>query len=64
MYGDDELQEKAVERKHMIFSEAAFIAEQSHSKELWLTHFSPSLREPRIHRYRKSIFRIRSSGKT
>ncbi len=46
MYGDDELQEKAVERKHMIFSEAAFIAEQSHSKELWLTHFSPSLREP------------------
>lgn len=46
MYGDDELLEKAVERKHMIFSEAASIAERSRSKELWLTHFSPSLREP------------------
>ena len=46
MYGDDELLEKAVERKHMIFSEAAAIAKRSRSKELWLTHFSPSLREP------------------
>lgn len=46
MYGDDELLEKAVERKHMIFSEAATIAKRSRSKELWLTHFSPSLREP------------------
>lgn len=46
MYGDDELMEKAVERKHMIFSEAAAIATESGSKELWLTHFSPALREP------------------
>lgn len=46
MYGDDELIGKAVERKHMTFSEAAFIAERSRSKELWLTHFSPSLKKP------------------
>lgn len=46
MYGDDELLKKAVERKHMIFSEAASIAERSRSKELWLTHFSPSLKNP------------------
>jgi len=46
MYGDDALLDKAIERKHMIFSEAARIAEQSNSRELWLTHFSPSLKEP------------------
>jgi ribonuclease Z len=46
MYGDDALLEKAVERKHMIFSEAAEIARDGGCKELWLTHFSPSLRAP------------------
>lgn len=46
MYGDDELLEKAIERKHMIFSEAARVAKQSNAKELWLTHFSPSIKYP------------------
>ncbi len=46
MYGDESLLDKAIERKHMIFSEAACIAERSNSRELWLTHFSPSLNEP------------------
>ncbi len=46
MYGDEELLDKAIERKHMIFSEAAAIAAESGSKELWLTHFSPALRQP------------------
>lgn len=46
MYGEEELLDKATERKHMIFSEAAEIACRSGSKELWLTHFSPSLRAP------------------
>ena len=50
MYGDDKLLDKAVERKHMIFSEAAVIAERSRSKELWLTHFSPSLKTPEDYR--------------
>ncbi len=46
MYADDGLLEKAVERKHMLFSEAAAVAERSGSKELWLTHFSPALKNP------------------
>jgi len=46
MYADDGLRDKAVQRKHMTFSEAAGIAAGSGSKELWLTHFSPSLKDP------------------
>jgi ribonuclease Z len=46
MYGDDNLLESAVEKKHMIFSEAASIASEANVGELWLTHFSPSLRNP------------------
>ena len=46
MYGDDVLLDKAVQRKHMLFSEAASVAERSKSKELWLTHFSPSIKVP------------------
>jgi ribonuclease Z len=46
MYGDEQLLDKAIERKHMVFSEAAAVAADGGSKELWLTHFSPALREP------------------
>jgi ribonuclease Z len=46
MYGENEMREKAIARQHMIFSEAAEIAARGNSKELWLTHFSPSLKEP------------------
>lgn len=46
MYGDDALLPKAIERKHMTFSEAAALANKSDSKELWLTHYSPSLEYP------------------
>ncbi len=46
MYGDDEMLYKAIERKHMIFSEAASLGKKSNSRELWLTHFSPSLKQP------------------
>lgn len=46
MYGEEELLEKAIERKHMIFSEAAAIAKEGDTKELWLTHFSPSIKNP------------------
>jgi ribonuclease Z len=48
MYGEASDLEKAVENKHMLFSEAARIAKDSASKELWLTHFSPSLTEPQL----------------
>ena len=46
MYGSEDLLPKAIDKKHMIFSEAASIAQKSDSKELWLTHFSPSLDSP------------------
>ncbi len=43
MYGEPEKREKAKEYKHMTFYEAAKLAERAQVKELWLTHFSPSL---------------------
>jgi len=46
MYGDENLLPKAKERMHMTFSEAAEMAERSRSKELWLTHYSPSVSDP------------------
>ncbi len=46
MYGDDFLIGKAIERKHMLFSEAAELARRGDVRELWLTHFSPSLEAP------------------
>ena len=46
MYGENEKKNKAVENKHMLFSEAAQAAAEADVKELWLTHFSPSLSEP------------------
>ncbi len=46
MYGDDAKKEKAIENRHMLFSEAAKVAESANVKELWLTHFSPSMSDP------------------
>ena len=46
MYGDDEYLPKALENKHMLFSEAARLAKCGEVLELWLTHYSPSLNEP------------------
>lgn len=46
MYGDDEKLPKALENRHMLFSEAALMAREAEVKELWLTHFSPSLGNP------------------
>lgn len=46
MYGDEGNLQKAVQKKHMIFSEAGLLAKQGRVNELWLTHYSPSLREP------------------
>ena len=46
LYGDNEKQEKAAKRKHMIFSEAAEVAREAKVKELWLTHFSPAMADP------------------
>jgi ribonuclease Z len=46
MYGANEEIEKAMQNKHMIFKEAAELAKEGEVKELWLTHFSPSLTDP------------------
>lgn len=43
MYGEKDKEKKAREYKHMTFYEAAKIAADAKVRELWLTHFSPSL---------------------
>lgn len=43
MYGEPEKEAKAKEYKHMTFYEAARMAKQAEVKEMWLTHYSPSL---------------------
>lgn len=46
MYGEKEKQPKAEEKKHMTFLEAAEVAKAAEVKEMWLTHYSPSLLRP------------------
>ena len=46
MYGDHADDQKAKEKKHMTFYEAAEMAKKAGVAELWLTHFSPSLFKP------------------
>ncbi len=46
MYGEPDKQEKALEHKHMTFAEAANLAKKANPRELWLTHYSPSLNHP------------------
>ena len=49
MYGEEEKKPKALEHKHMLFSEAARLAKFAEAEELWLTHFSPALQLSLIH---------------
>ena len=46
MYGEKDKQKKAREYKHMTFYEAAQLAKDAGVKEMWLTHYSPSLIKP------------------
>lgn len=46
MYGEPEKAQKAKEYKHMTFYEAARLAKEAGVRELWLTHYSPSLIRP------------------
>jgi len=46
MYGERDKTAKAKEYKHMTFYEAAELAKQADVRELWLTHYSPSLTRP------------------
>ena len=46
MYGEPDKEQKAMEYKHMTFKEAAHLAKDANVKEMWLTHYSPSLTRP------------------
>ncbi|MCL1998101.1 MAG: ribonuclease Z [Turicibacter sp.] len=47
LYGDPEKAETTAIKKHMTFQEAANIAKRAKVGELWLTHFSPALPNPK-----------------
>ncbi|MBE5844887.1 MAG: ribonuclease Z [Butyrivibrio sp.] len=47
MYGEDDKIEKAVKNKHMTFYEAAEMAKRAGVEQMWLTHYSPSLVNPK-----------------
>ena len=46
MYGEQDKEQKAKAYKHMTFAEAAGLAKEAEVRELWLTHYSPSLVRP------------------
>lgn len=46
MYGDPEKIEKAEYNKHMTMQESAAIAARANVRELWFTHYSPSMHDP------------------
>lgn len=50
-YGDEEKLDKAIQNKHMTFSEAATLALKSEAQELLLTHFSTVMEDPNIYKY-------------
>ncbi len=47
MYGEPDKIQKARDKKHMTFYEAADMARKAGVKEMWLTHYSPSLNNPK-----------------
>ena len=64
MYGEKEKAAKASEHKHMMFYEAAALARDAHVREMWLTHYSPSLtrQEPYMDEVRE-IFPAAKAGR-
>ena len=56
MYGEEDKISKAKENKHMTFYEAAKLAKDAKVKELWLTHYSPSLIYP--DEYKKTVRKV------
>ncbi|HHW70330.1 MAG TPA: ribonuclease Z [Clostridiales bacterium] len=56
-YGDSGDIEKAVERKHMTFEEAAELARKGKVDKLLLTHFSPAMGDPNTYiKHAKAVF--------
>lgn len=60
MYAEPEKLVKAKQNKHMTFYEAAEVAKRAQVKELWLTHFSPSM--VRHKSYMKDVRKIFSES--
>ncbi len=46
MYGEEGMEKKARQNRHMTFYEAARMGSQAKPDRMWLTHFSPSLNHP------------------
>ena len=64
MYGEKEKEKKAREYKHMTFTEAANLAAAAQPREMWLTHYSPSLVRPEEYMNDvKQIFKNAHPGK-
>lgn len=64
MYGDDTMLAKAKEYKHMTFIEAAKMAKEAKVRELWLTHYSPSLiRADEYIEGTRKVFKYTKTGK-
>ena len=61
MYGEPDKKAKAREYKHMTFYEAAEMAVRAQVKEMWLTHYSPSLIRPE--EYMKEVKAIFTNSK-
>lgn len=58
MYGDEDMHDKMEEKGHMVFSDSARVARDAGVKELWLTHFSPAMKNPETYiNTAKAIFR-------
>jgi ribonuclease Z len=55
---------KAISHRHMIFQEAAAIAKEGEVKELWLTHYSPSMTTPEVFAHEaRAVFEGARAGK-
>ena len=64
MYGEKEKAAKAREYKHMTFQEAARLGREAAPREMWLTHYSPSLIRPEdyLEEIREIFPRIKQPG--
>lgn len=57
MYGEEDKADKAKEHMHMTMQEAGRLAKKAQPKEMWLTHYSPSMLNPgAFHKDIKRIF--------
>lgn len=64
MYGEEGKEAKAREYKHMTFYEAAKLAREAGPKEMWLTHYSPSMTRAEVYMNEvRKIFPAAKAGK-